>query len=137
MGIQLFATYSETGSSAHKTLFLVIEDDPLLRESLTELLKLNGFRIVEAGDGQTGIKLAQSLQPDCILLDLRLPDTDGFAVLRRMKKEEQTAQIPVVVLSGFSRLEDQELALELGAAAYVVKPYNIDELVTQIRRVLE
>lgn len=137
MTIQLFATYSETGSSVSKTLLLVIEDDSLLRKSLVELLKLKGFCTVEAGDGQTGLELAQSLQPDCVLLDLRLPDIDGFAVLRRMKKYELTAHIPVVVLSGSNRLEDQGHAVKLGAATYIVKPFHSDGLVASIRRVLE
>lgn len=134
MRIQLLAAHDAPSSSAPRKLLLVIEDDPLLRESLMELLKLNGYRTVAAGDGQTGIDLAQSLQPDCILLDLRLPDMDGFTVLKRMKTDARTTPIPVIVLSGFSRSEDQELALKLEAAAYVLKPYNIDDLVATIQR---
>ena len=136
MGLQFLTIHGETSSSDPKTLVLVIEDDPLLRESLIEILALNGFRTADAEDGQTGIQKAQTRQPNCILLDLRLPDIDGFAVLRRMKKDERTTRIPVVVLSGFSRPEDQELALELGANAYVVKPYHIDDLIITIRQVL-
>lgn len=136
MGLQLLAIHGESSSSDPKTLVLVIEDDTLLRESLMELLALNGFRTADAEDRQAGIQKAQTHQPNCILLDLRLPDIDGFAVLRRMKKDERTARIPVIVLSGFSRLEDQELALELGANAYVVKPYHIDDLIITIRQVL-
>jgi len=135
--IILFDDTSEVIAGIPGTLLLIIEDDPSLRELLRDVLKLSGFRVEAAADGQTCLNLAKTLQPDCILLDLRLPDIDGFAVLRRLRNDPTTAAIPVIVLSGFTRIEDQELALELGAVAYITKPYNIPDLILVVRSVIE
>ncbi len=123
--------------NASKTLILVIEDDPALRESLSELLHLNQFTVIGVATGAAGIAQAGEQAPHCILCDLSLPDIDGFVVLRQLKSNSQTQHIPVIVLSGYAEPANQELAIHLGATGYVTKPYEFQDLLGIINRVIQ
>jgi CheY-like chemotaxis protein len=99
---------------------LVIEDSRLLRSAMEKVLAKAGHDVVAAGDGQQGLRLAQELHPDVILLDMMLPSLDGTEVLRQLKKAPLTRHIPVIVLSALAQKNEMKLKLS-GAAAYFEK----------------
>jgi len=99
---------------------LIIEDSRFLRAAIERSLTRAGHRVVGVGDGQEGLRQAQGIQPDVILLDLMLPTVDGTAVLAQLKQNAQTKSIPVIVLSGLSQKNEKRLKLS-GAVAYFEK----------------
>jgi PAS domain S-box-containing protein len=108
---------------------LIIDDDPDARRLLRTVLANDGFRVVEATDGVTGLDLARAERPDAITLDILMPGMDGWEVLQRIRADESLLDVPVIMLSV---LHEQQLALALGATEYVTKP--IDR--SQLRRIL-
>lgn len=118
-----------------KKKILFIEDEPDLQRTMSAVLDKAGFSVVKALDGQLGFKLAKKEKPDLILLDLILPKMDGFAVLRALKKDAETKDIPIVVLTNLEGSIDVEKALRLGATTYLVKAnYDLAEVVDYIKR---
>jgi DNA-binding response OmpR family regulator len=116
---------------------LYIEDDPDLQKTLGDLLKSEGYEVVLALDGEIGLKLAKTERPDLILLDLILPKVHGFEVLKTLKKEEETKDIPVVTLTNLEGTEDVVKAIELGATAYLVKAqYTPKDVLEKIKKIL-
>jgi DNA-binding response OmpR family regulator len=121
-----------------KTKILIVEDEEILLTALSEELKQEGFDAVGAKDGQEGVEKAQSEKPDLILLDLVMPRLDGIGALKQMKENEQTKDIPVVILTNLSDYDKVSDALSLGAMDYLVKAnYRLEELVNKIKTVLE
>ncbi|PJA02465.1 response regulator, partial [bacterium (Candidatus Gribaldobacteria) CG_4_10_14_0_2_um_filter_36_18] len=102
---------------------LIIEDDKFLRELIVRKLSQENFDVVEAIDGEDGIKKVKETIPDLLLLDLILPGIDGFEVLSKIKEEPATASIPVIILSNLGQREDIERGLKLGAVDYLVKAH--------------
>ena len=100
---------------------LIIEDDKFLRELISRKLSSEGFNIVDAVDGEEGVRKIKSETPDLVLLDLILPGIDGFEVLTQAKKDPKTASIPVIVLSNLGQKQDIERGLKLGAVDYLIK----------------
>lgn len=100
---------------------LLVEDDAMLLEMYTLKFKEGGFEIVTATDGEAGLALSKTENPDIILLDIMMPKMDGFAVLAEIKKDSKTASIPVLLLSNLGQKSDIEKGKELGADDYVVK----------------
>jgi len=115
---------------------LVIEDHPDARLALKTLLEEIGYGVWEAGDGESGIASATQNLPDVIILDLMLPDMAGVDVLRRLKSEERSKAIPVVVVSAISRSDVMREAVQAGASDYIVKPWSDNELETVLEWVL-
>jgi len=116
---------------------LFIEDESALQRTFEEALKDEGFEMISALDGETGLKMAKEKKPDLILLDLILPKIEGMEVLKKLKEDEKTKDIPVIVLTHLEELEKVEKAMELGAKAYLVKgEYSLDEVVERIKKVL-
>ncbi|OGZ18015.1 MAG: hypothetical protein A2V72_02020 [Candidatus Nealsonbacteria bacterium RBG_13_37_56] len=116
---------------------LIIEDDKLLRKVIGKKLAMENYKIVEATDGEEGLRLSGSEQPDLILLDLILPEINGFEVLARLKKNPNTFKIPVIILSNLGDEEKVEKGLKLGATDYLIKA-DLDpgEIVNRIELVL-
>ncbi|SRR6056297_241804 len=113
---------------------LFIEDEQALQKTLGGVIEKEGIKIISALNGENGIKLAQKKQPDLILLDLILPRKDGFEVLKNLKSNEETDQIPVIVLTNLEAMEDIQKALRLGATTYLVKAnYEIKEVIKKIK----
>ena len=102
---------------------LVADDDPINREVLGELLKPE-YTVLLAKNGAQTLEKAARLVPDLILLDVVMPDMDGYEVLRRLRAEPQTAHISVIFISGLDRPEDEANGLNMGAADYIAKPFN-------------
>jgi len=117
---------------------LVIEDDRFLRELIARKLSDEGFVVVEAMDGEKGIKKVKEENPDLVLLDLILPGIDGFEVLSRMKKDESLKSIPVIILSNLGQKEEVEKGLKMGAVDYLIKAhFTPGEIIEKIKSSLK
>lgn len=117
---------------------LIVEDESVLQKALNEILLESKYETVQAVDGEQGIELAIRELPDLILLDLVLPKKHGLDVLKELKADEKTSNIPVIVLTNLEGTEDIMKALELGAQAYLVKAnYNIQDVIEKIEGVLK
>jgi len=117
---------------------LFIEDESALQKTFGEVLKQEGYEMISALDGETGLRLAESEKPDLILLDLILPKIHGFDVLKKLKGDKETKDIPVIVLTNLEKIEDVDKALELGATTYLIKAeYSLEEVVEKIKKVLQ
>ena len=112
---------------------LVVEDEAAQLETLRYNLEKEGFRVVVADDGEEAVLVAQEEQPDLVVLDWMLPSLSGIEVCRRLKSIEQTADIPVIMLTARGEESDRVRGLETGADDYMVKPYGVGELIARIR----
>jgi len=113
---------------------LVVEDDLSILAGLSMNLKFDGYDVLQAQDGRTGLKRALDDRPDLIVLDLMLPHMNGYEVIRQLR--ERGNRVPVVVLSAKGTESDKILGLDLGADDYVVKPFGLQELLARIKAVL-
>lgn len=109
---------------------LCIEDNPNNMLLLKRILQSLGYQIIEATNGLDGLRAAETGTPDLVLLDINLPDIDGYEVIRRLRDENngKRSQIPIVVISANALIGDDEKALSLGCNAYVTKPIDFQEL---------
>lgn len=115
-------------------LILFIEDEPTLQKTLGRALEQEGYEVQSALDGQSGLALVRRIKPDLILLDLILPKIDGFTVLKELKKDDSTKDIPVIVLTNLESPQDIEKALTEGATNYLVKAnYELNDVVKKIK----
>ena len=120
------------------TKILFVEDESALQKTMNEILQQEGFEVLSAYDGKTGLETAQKEKPDLILLDLILPKMEGFEVLEHLKADEGTKQIPVIVLTNLEGVGDVDRALSMGATTYLVKAnYELEEVVRKIRESLK
>ena len=116
---------------------LFIEDESALQKTFGEILRQEGYEMISALDGETGLRLAKSENPDLILLDLILPKMPGFDVLKKLKEDNETKDIPVIVLTNLEDIKDVDRAIELGATTYLVKAqYSLEEIVEKIKNAL-
>ena len=115
---------------------LVVDDEPDLVQNLEYRLKKEGFTVETALNGRTALAQAERSSPDLVLLDLMLPDIPGTEVLRRLRANESTARIPVIMVTARGEEIDRVLGFELGVDDYVVKPYSNRELLLRVRAVL-
>ncbi len=116
---------------------LIVEDDKFLRELIAKKLIKEGYEVEEAIDGEDGVRKAKKIMPDLILLDLILPGIDGFEVLQRIKEDQKTALIPVVILSNLGQKDEIEKGLNLGAVDFLIKAhFTPEEIVEKIKLVL-
>lgn len=122
--------------SMKKILF--IEDEAALQKTFGDILKSEGFEVISALDGETGLNLAKKENPDLVLLDLILPKIHGLDVLKEMKQNENIKNIPVIVLTNVESIEEIDKALELGATTYLVKnDYSLEDVISKIKKALE
>jgi DNA-binding response OmpR family regulator len=120
-----------------KTKILLIEDDAFLAEVYSTKFDLEGLTCDLATTGEKGLELARKELPDLILLDILLPSLDGFAVLKALKKDHKTRDIPVVLLTNLSQKEDIREGLKLGAVDYLIKAHFMPaEVIAKIKNVL-
>ena len=116
---------------------LFVEDEPVLQKTFGEILKQEGYEVISALDGEIGLRLAKEKKPELILLDLILPKIHGFDVLKKLKEDKETQEIPVIVLTNLEGIGDVDKALELGATTYLVKAqYTLEEVVEKIKKAL-
>jgi len=107
--------------SAKKSKILVVEDDPFLLELYQTKLNEEGFEVFVARNGREGFDVAAAQQPELILLDILMPEVDGYEMLKKIKASAQTKKIPVIIFSNLSQREEIEKGLRLGAADFIVK----------------
>jgi two-component system phosphate regulon response regulator PhoB len=112
---------------------LIVEDERSLTEVLSYNLKREGYETIVAHDGQEGLRKAQMLLPDLILLDLMLPVMDGLEVCRRLRAGESTRHIPILMLTAKAEETDQVVGFSLGADDYVTKPFSVKVLIQRIK----
>jgi CheY-like chemotaxis protein len=115
---------------------LVVDDNPVSRELIREVLEGPQQRILEAEDGEEALEKVLQEEPDLVLLDIQLPLLDGYEVLRRIRGNSRFARLPVVALTAFAMREDCEKALALGFDEYVTKPIDAASLRLKIRSIL-
>lgn len=116
---------------------LVVEDNQENRDALTRRLERRGFDVLFAPDGKVGIDLARSEKPDLILMDLNMPEVDGWEATRRLKAEPELKEVPVIALTAHAMTGDRERALEAGCTDYHTKPIEFPKLLAQIETVLQ
>jgi DNA-binding response OmpR family regulator len=115
---------------------LVIEDDPIALRLIDYTLYKEGYQVLQAKDGLEGISKAKSEEPDLIILDVMLPGIDGFEVCHRLRSESQTAQLPILMLSGKAQEVDKATGLKVGADDYIIKPAAPRELISHVESLL-
>jgi CheY-like chemotaxis protein len=118
-------------------VILVVDDFPDGRELAVDTLTHAGFRVVEAADGLEAIEQARALVPALILMDLALPGIDGWEVMRRLREDDRTRDIPVVALTAHALKTHADRARLVGCEGFLTKPCSPRTLVTEVRRVLE
>ncbi len=139
MEIELLASSekSEIGIiESDKTIVLVVEDNPDLREMIKENLE-DSYSVLEAENGVKGFKLAEENIPDLIISDIMMPEMDGYELTRRLKTNEKTNHIPVILLTAKAATEDKLEGLETGADDYLIKPFNEKELSVRVRNLIK
>ena len=112
---------------------LLVEDDPSLALGLCDTLEFEGFEVEHARTGQEGIAAARKNHPDCIILDLMLPDTNGYKVCEQIRQNDGV--VPIIMLTARSQEADKIRGLDAGADDYVTKPFSVGELVARIRAI--
>jgi DNA-binding response OmpR family regulator len=115
---------------------LIIEDEADIQNFISRVLELEGYNVLRAGDGRTGLVLLRGNGVDLVLLDLRLPGTDGWAVLREIRRDPSLAAVPVVVLTAIAEAIQRKKTLRMGATKYLVKPLSAAVLSQAIAGVL-
>jgi two-component system OmpR family response regulator len=113
---------------------LVVDDEPSIRDLLTASLRFAGFEVFPAADGAEALKLAELHRPDLVVLDVMLPDLDGFTVTRKLR--ERGREVPVLFLTARDDTADKVQGLTVGGDDYVTKPFSLEEVVARIRAVL-
>ncbi len=119
-----------------KAKILAIEDNEQNLYLVTFILEKNGYEVIEARDGTTGVKLAIQEKPDLIIMDIQLPDIDGLEATRRIRTSEVNGEIPIVALTSYAMTGDREKALAAGCTGYIEKPINADTFIAEIERYL-
>lgn len=121
---------------AEKQSILIVEDDLDLAEMLNAYFRVQGYEVLTAAWGEDAVRLSQEKSPDIILLDIRLPDIDGYEVCRRVRSQRRTEAIPIIFLTERRDRIDKLQGLELGVVDYITKPFDIQELRLRVRNSL-
>ncbi len=116
---------------------LIADDDPDILATLEIRMKANGIQVVTASDCNQAIKLAYAEQPDLILMDIKMPSIGGIATLDNMKMYARTKNIPVIFITAFPGQEVREKAMELGATDFIAKPFDSEELIAKVKKILK
>ena len=116
---------------------LVVDDDPVTAKFVSSLLREEGHEVLVAEDGEYALELAARHDLDLIVCDLLMPYRDGFSVLRALRRDGRSDEVPVIILSMRDREEDIVSGLEEGADDYIIKPFNARELAARVRKQLD
>lgn len=126
----------ETPSPKLGKRLLIVDDEPHILRTLEDLLTAEGYVVYKASDGKKAVEQAESMLPDLIILDVMMPKMDGFEVLKRLKKNDNTMDIPVIMLTVKSTTQDVEQGIRLYAEKYISKPFNSEFLMREIEKSL-
>ncbi|MEM7043255.1 MAG: response regulator [Pseudomonadota bacterium] len=116
---------------------LLAEDEPNIVESLTFLLERAGFAVMVETDGRKALGAALEDQPDVLILDVMLPELDGYEVLRQLRSDRRTEKLPVVMLTAKGQREDRETALACGADLFITKPFANAEIIQAVKQLVD
>jgi DNA-binding response OmpR family regulator len=117
---------------------LIVEDDEFLANIYKKKFEVEGFKVSSSNNGEKGLEDAKKKIPDIILLDILMPKLDGFAVLTELKKNSQTKDIPVILLTNLGQKDDVEKGIEMGAVDYLIKVhFKPSEVVEKVRKILK
>lgn len=117
-----------------KRKILVIEDNEQNLYLVKFILEKHGYEVFEARDGQEGINLAVSINPDLIILDIQLPVMDGYTVAKQIKTNAELAQVPIIAVTSYAMVGDREKTIEAGCNGYIEKPINPDTFIQQVEQ---
>lgn len=120
-----------------KKRLLIVDDEADLAEMIKFRMENNGYEVLLAHDGQAALEMARKEKPDLIILDLMLPKMDGYKVCGLLKKDGRYAHIPVIIFTAKGQEEDMKLGEELGADAYIIKPFEPQVLLGKIKELTE
>jgi CheY-like chemotaxis protein len=120
-----------------RAVILIVDDTPDGRDIYSLYLQHQGFTVLTARDGNEGVELARTHQPDLVIMDIAMERLDGIAATKRLKRDARTRRIPVIVLTAYPEKPVQQRAMEAGASAFLTKPCLPDQLEAHIRRVLK
>ena len=115
---------------------LVVEDNPLNLKLVRDVLTVSGYEVVAAPSGEEGVTLAQTCDPDLVLMDIQLPGIDGYEALRQLRQNSQLDGVPVVAVTAFAMREDRERAAREGFDGYIGKPISVRALPSQVSEFL-
>ena len=115
---------------------LIVEDQEDNRAIMRDLLNTAGYNLIEAVDGEEGVRLAQSEHPDLILMDIQLPILDGYEATRRIRALAEVKSIPIIAVTSYALSGDEAKALAAGCDSYVAKPFSPRELLAKVREFL-
>jgi two-component system, OmpR family, response regulator len=121
-------------NSVHKTRVLVVDDEPNIAELVATALRYEGFDVATAADGAQALATVRAFAPDLVVLDVMLPDTNGFELQARIRADGQ--RVPVLFLTARDAVEDRVRGLTLGADDYMTKPFSLEELVARVHAIL-
>jgi DNA-binding response OmpR family regulator len=116
---------------------LVVDDEPNIVKLLESRLKSNGYDVISALDGEGCLKKAIAEKPDLVLLDIIMPGLNGFEVCKRLKENDQTKDVPVIMLTAIAGEKTLSKGLEEGANCFITKPFNVVNLLSEIRTVMQ
>ena len=116
---------------------LVVEDNAMIQEILTERLRLRDYEVVTADHGQEGIERAQQEQPDLILMDISLPLIDGWEATRQLKASPSTQHIPIIALTAHASTDDRDKSLAVGCNDFETKPIDFSQLLLKVESLLD
>jgi adenylate cyclase len=120
----------------NKPLILLVEDEADMVQAIRLRLEANGYEVITAGDGPEGLHLAREKEPDLIILDVMLPRMDGFTVCRMLKFDNKYEKIPIIMFTARTQASDIGRGKEMGADAYITKPFKAEELLQKIKSLL-
>lgn len=120
-----------------KSKILIIEDDLDVAEMLNAYFRVQGYEVFTVNWGEDGVRSCQTVHPDLVILDIRLPDIDGYEVARRLRSDRRTAEIPIIFLTEKRDRADRLQGLEIGADDYITKPFDVQELRLRVRNALK
>jgi len=116
---------------------LIVDDEPNIIMSLDYALQKNGFEVFVARDGQEALDILTKKIPDLVLLDVMMPNVDGYETLQQIKLNNKLSEVKFVFLSAKNKTTDIEKGLELGAVAYITKPFSLKKLISEINQLLD
>lgn len=120
-----------------KSKILIVEDDLDVAEMLNAYFRVQGYEVFTVNWGEDGVRAAQTVMPDLMILDIRLPDIDGFEVARRVRSDRRTNEIPIIFLTEKRERTDRLQGFEVGADDYITKPFDVQELRLRVRNALK
>lgn len=127
----------DQGKRQKRIVAVVVDDDPEMLRAIELMLKLSGITVKTAGSGVAGFMLVKREVPDVVVLDIMMPDMDGYDVCRRLKLLPETKDIPIIFLTAKAGNEHMQQGLSLGAQGYISKPFELEELVSKVREVAD